>query len=126
VFLLDGMGKVAFTNPKGREIASDGLEISGRLLSARFAPEKAALAQQIRLALDGDRRRDLPNPNPVLVQRTTTGRPYAVYVLPARTARDEAAAKFLTRTRVIVLAMDSKTGEPPDATLVRDLLGHSG
>ena len=123
VFLLDGAGKVVFMNPKGRSAVDDGLEISGELLTARFALEKAALAAQISFALDTDRAQSLLNPNPVLVQRITAERPYAVYVLPARTMHDGAAASFLTRTRAIVLAVDSVPGEPPDPALVRDLLG---
>jgi DNA-binding CsgD family transcriptional regulator len=123
VFFLDGTGKVVFSNPHGRKLIGDGLDVVGKRLIGRFSPEKAALEAEIKGALGDGRVENVQNSRPLLLHRLTSEWPFAVYVLPVRAVGSQASSRFLTRTRVIILAVDSVPGGPPDPALVRDLLG---
>jgi DNA-binding CsgD family transcriptional regulator len=57
------------------------------------------------------------------VRRLTSEKPLAVYVLPVTAAADPMLAQFLTRSRAMVLVVDSAPNAPADPTIVRDLLG---
>lgn len=122
VFALDEQARVVFANKAGETMLGDGLAISNERLLVAAASARAdmegVIAHMIR-AEPSDLARE---PKPVLVRRAKTARPIAVYVLPVAIGAMP-SAQFLTHTRAIVLAIDPKSDEPADPTLVRDALG---
>lgn len=123
VFLLDGAGHVALANPAGERLLGDGLVISAERLSSQFAPERDTLRQAIEAALASPREDGLLEPRPLIVRRVRSEMPLTVYVLPVSPLGAKPAGWLFTRTRAIVLVLDPTPNEPPDPTLVRDLLG---
>jgi DNA-binding CsgD family transcriptional regulator len=59
---------------------------------------------------------------PTLVHREASRRPLALYVLPIPAASG-AMNQFLSHARTIVLTVDAGNDQPPDPSLVRDVLG---
>ena len=124
VFALDSLRRVVFFNPAAERLLDDGLKIVNDRLALNAPNERAAfdlvLDNLIRAAPEDVGRA----PRPILIRRQEFERPLVLYVLPI-TGRgiEDAAALFLTQTRVIVLAIDPQSEGPADPALVRDLLG---
>jgi DNA-binding CsgD family transcriptional regulator len=121
VFALDSLQRVMFSNPAADALLGDGL----RLVNGRLA----VAGQRERRALDAaiektSRAASTDNAAPLLIHRERSDRPLALYVLPiADGALDNAAARFLTSARAIVLVIDPTTEVSIDPALVRDLMG---
>lgn len=121
IVLLDGLGRIAFSNDTAKRFLAGPLDVAGERLAARAAPDRAALQSAIDSALQS--RSDVAaTPRPILLH-TDQQAPVAVYVLPLRTSLAPAVEQFLARSQAIVLIVELKTGEPADPSLVRDLLG---
>lgn len=123
VFLLDGSGRVLLSNPAGERVLGVGLTLRNRQLSAVGAPQHAALGAAIKSALG-----DLPGTwteshRPILLGGDGTHRFMAAYVLPVRARADRPAEMVLRNARALVVVRGSDLADPPDPTIVRDLLG---
>jgi DNA-binding CsgD family transcriptional regulator/PAS domain-containing protein len=123
VFALDERRRVVFANAAGEALLGNGFQIADDRLSTAFKSDRdaldAALARTFSAAPDDV----VKAPSPILIQRPGKARALSVYVLPVHASHDPAVTHFLTRARAIVLAVDAAPAEPPDPTLVRDLLG---
>jgi hypothetical protein len=53
IFMIDGMGRVVFSNPASQQLLGDGLVVVRDRLTARFAPEREALEAALTNVLDG-------------------------------------------------------------------------
>lgn len=123
VFALDSLGRVVFSNVAGDKLLGDGLDIANDRLTFGASAETAGTANAaIRAVVDGKTSDLSANPSPILVQRSHSLRPLAIYVLPIDLP-DNPVNAMLTHARAIVLAIDSENSEPPDASIVRDALG---
>jgi len=120
VFALDSLGRAIFSNPAGQNMLGDGLEIVDGRLVLRKSVESERLETAIRKAIDHDVKEETGRPGAILVERRQSNHPLAVYMLPIPVAPAET---FLAQARAVVLVINPDAGEPPDPTLVRDLLG---
>lgn len=124
VFVLDERRRVLFANAAGERFVGKGaLQIVRERLSVFCKAGDDALEGAL-AALAGARAEDLhAAPRPILIARPGEARPLTLYVLPVRSSLDFTTHQFLTQARTIVLVIDAEVDEPPDATLVCDLLG---
>ncbi len=123
VFILDGLGRVIFSNSMAEAHLGDGFAVTGERLRATFAPDQSALDAAIDSMLRASPADLAADPHAVLIRRTRSERPLAVYVLPVRSLGNPAVERFLVSARAIVLAIDPQPSEPPDPAIVRDILG---
>jgi DNA-binding CsgD family transcriptional regulator/PAS domain-containing protein len=123
VFLLDGLGRVMFSNAAAERLLGDGLEIADKRLIARFSVERKSL--DLAISTTAQLRGDLfpEDPRPILLPRPGANRPLVVYVLPLRSSLQPVLDQFLVGVRAIVLVIDAQAQGPADPALVRDLLG---
>lgn len=120
VFALDSIGRVVFSNPAGQRLLGDGLDVvDGRLIS-RKAIDSQRMETAIKKAIDHEVGGEASRPAAILIERRQSMHPLAIYMLPILVAPSET---FLARARAVVLVVNPDIGEPPDPTLVRDLLG---
>jgi DNA-binding CsgD family transcriptional regulator len=122
VFLVDGMGRVVFQNPASQRVLGDGLVLSGERLAAQFAPERDALQAALANVLEGGAGALIETPHPILVRGSDTKQFLAAYVLPVSLPSDP-IEQLYAQARALVLVIASKADDPPDPTLLRDLLG---
>jgi DNA-binding CsgD family transcriptional regulator len=118
VFALDEDMRVIFANPASR----NGFDV---LLETGDASEPGLTAlarQKIERALARMGQTDPSEPANVVVERSESGPPLTLYVLPV-TEGSAASHDMLTRARAIVLMIDSSSDAAPDPALVRDILG---
>lgn len=121
-FVLDGVGRVIFSNAAAQKLVGDGLAIINKRLKAGTAPDCAALESAIK-KMSANRPVDLvENPKPIIIQRGSPGRPLVVYVLPTVTSANS-PKYYLADARTIVLVLEQQGHGPADPSLVRDLLG---
>jgi DNA-binding CsgD family transcriptional regulator/PAS domain-containing protein len=122
VFALDSLGRIVFSNPAADRLVGDGLLIVNREL--RFTPSagRSDIERVLKAILRGEAFDLSTEPRPILIDREANARPLTIYVLPIGTVRTK-GQEFLTHARALVLAIDARTGEPPDPAVVRDLLG---
>lgn len=121
VFLLDSIGRVVFANDLARTSLGDGLGV----VDDRLVATQAVQDQQVSIqkqVVEYDPEALLANPRPILIHRRGERRALTLYVLPIPTA-SKAINAFLTHARAIVLAIDPKSGDPADPSLIRDVLG---
>jgi DNA-binding CsgD family transcriptional regulator len=76
----------------------------------------------IQRMVDGGLAHLMAEQRPILIHRRRHVRPLILYVLPIPMA-DSAMSQFLGQARVIVLAIDPEDAQPPDPSLIRDILG---
>jgi DNA-binding CsgD family transcriptional regulator/GAF domain-containing protein len=119
VFILDSLGRVVFSNPAGNALLGAELEIANERLvvAAPFAQPNGLLDRDIGSNLNSL----LAETKPMLIRSRQSNRPLAIYVLPIDTSSQRTA--MLTHAKAVVLAVDTKINEPPDASLVRDIFG---
>jgi DNA-binding CsgD family transcriptional regulator/PAS domain-containing protein len=122
VFALDSLGRILFSNPAAERLLGDGLFVANREL--RFAPSAARsdIEGMLKAILRGEPLDVSAEPKPILVDREASARPLTIYVLPIGSVRTR-VQEFLTHARALVLAIDTRTDDPPDPAVVRDLLG---
>ena len=122
VFALDSLGRVVFSNEAGQAFLGDGLElVDGRrrlLPIAGPALGTSVLAP----AAAGDLRDLTAISKPTLVHRQRSRRPLALYALPISMSSIR-ANQFLAHARTIVVLIDSDIADPPDPSILRDILG---
>lgn len=123
LFMLDELGRIVFSNAAAHRLLGQGLEIENERLVASPGAERTALQASLGAALRATAEDPTANPRPLLLQPLKPASPLAVYALPMRGGEDLEIEQFLTRARVIVLAIELKQGDPADPALVRDLLG---
>lgn len=115
VFILDSLGRVLHSNSFAQNLIGDGIDIVRdrlRFVTATEASEgKSGFLRGSSLSYD----------RPVQIIRRNSSRPLTAYLLPVPTAAS-AGHDFLSQARALVLLIDPVSG-PPDAALVRDLLG---
>jgi DNA-binding CsgD family transcriptional regulator len=122
VFTLDGLGRVVFSNAAGDLLIGTDINIDGGRLRVGFGDARREFDDQLYTVLRAERIDLRDAQKPILIERTQTHGRLVVYLIP--TAENMAATDhFLTSTRAIVLAIESKASEPPDPTIVRDILG---
>jgi hypothetical protein len=121
VFSLDSLGRVVFSNPAGRRLVGDDLHLVQDRLCIGSGSTREAIDKAISHALRGYRHDLVAEPKPLLVHSLNSNRRLVIYLLPIG-ARTSLAEEFLTNTRAIVLVIEQKLDEPPDPTLVRDVL----
>jgi DNA-binding CsgD family transcriptional regulator/GAF domain-containing protein len=119
VFILDSLGRVVFSNPAGNALLGNELDIANERLvvAAPLAKPDELLGRDIGSNL----KNLLAETKPVLIRSRQSNRPLAIYVLPVDTSSQWTA--MLTHAKAVVLAVDTKINEPPDASLVRDIFG---
>jgi DNA-binding CsgD family transcriptional regulator len=122
VFALDGSGRIVFSNPVGDLLIGTEIRVDNGRLRVGFGDTRREFDDQLLKVLAADRmgRRDAQKP--ILLERAQTDCRLVVYLIPIA----ESVTKtdyFLARARTIVLAIESKANEPPDPTIVRDILG---
>jgi DNA-binding CsgD family transcriptional regulator len=122
VFALDWSARVLFANPVGESFMGEVFDIVDGHLRVRGAAKRASFENAVSQTLRAEAPDLLAEPRPILVEPTATGRRFVIYLLPI-TAGALSANHFLTRTRVIVLAIEQKRAEPPDPAVVRDIFG---
>jgi DNA-binding CsgD family transcriptional regulator len=124
IVLLDGGGRIVFSNEVAQRFLGGALEVAGEKLAARSVADRPVLQAALDHALQSRPGLVQPaNPRPILLQHVDAASPVAVYVLPLRTSFAPAVEQFLVRSQAIVLLVELKTGDPADPALVRDLLG---
>jgi DNA-binding CsgD family transcriptional regulator len=122
VYLLDAAGKVISSNPAAERLIGDAFIISDGRLVARFEPERDALRAAVDSILFKDSIEPSPVPRPVVLHGIA-GDVYAIaYVLPVPTMRDHPFERALFGAQAIVVVRRSRSGEPLDPGLARDLL----
>jgi len=122
VFALDPQGHVIFTNPAGKRLLGDGLDIVDDRLRAGSPAIRATINQAITRTLSGEAPDPKTAPRPMLIERARSPHPLTIYVLPA-VATPAAAEGFLAHARAVVLAIDPQIDAPPDPAQVRDIFG---
>ncbi len=123
VFVLDALGRIVFSNSAAQRHVDDGFVVAEERLVAAFAADREVLGAALSSMLRGASADLAADPRPILVRRRSSERPLAVYVLPLRGSRDAAIEHFLVRAKAIVLVVDPEPEQPPDPTVVRDVLG---
>ena len=120
VFVIDSSCRISFQNEEGARLLGDGLSVAGD----RLTFHSAAAQRQLDIAVnrrgpadDGDF-----GAKALMIGRVRSEQPLTIYVLPI-TTKSSAHGDFLTHARAIVLVNDPDNSEPPDPSLVRDLLG---
>lgn len=122
-FLLDGIGRVLFSNAAGERLIGAGLTLRNRQLSAIGKPQHDALSAAIRATL-GDAGGVWRGPHrPILLDGEDAQQFLAAYVLPVGARASNAADMVLRNARALVVVVASGAAEPPDPAIVRDLLG---
>jgi DNA-binding CsgD family transcriptional regulator/PAS domain-containing protein len=121
VFALDSMGRVVFSNPAAQRLVGDPLDIVDGHLRIRVSAARTAFDDAITRALRGSPDDLTAEPKPVLVHSAASDRRVVIYLLPISIATK--AEHVLTQSRVIVLVIEQKSGEPADPAVVRDVLG---
>ena len=122
IFFIDGNGVVAYYNEVAKGMLGDAIS----LRDDRLVAVGLQAAKDLRHAISGSINTPLDVAEaikPVLVPRRQDQRPLVLYVMPLIAGTDNPLQTFLTRARVIVLAIDPTGQEPADPSLVRDLLG---
>jgi DNA-binding CsgD family transcriptional regulator len=122
VFALDWSARVLFANPVGKSLLGEVFDLANDHLRVRMAASRAPFEAAMTQTLRAEARDLLAEPRPILVGPTATDRRFVIYLLPI-TAGALSANHFLTHTRAIVLAIEQKSAEPPDPSVVRDILG---
>lgn len=122
VFALDWSARLLFANPVGTTLLGEVFDLVNNQLLIRIAAGRVRFETAISQTLRGDTSSLPVEPRPILVEQTSTGRRFVIYVLPI-TASAISANHFLTHTRAIVLAIEQKLAEPADPAVLRDILG---
>lgn len=121
IFMVDGRGRVVFSNEAASQLVGTVFELSGErlvALSQRAEFEAALLAT---IEASGS---DKPEASaPIVILPGSSKQPVAVYILPARLSSNPIADHFIARARAIVLVLNAGGSAPADPALVRDLLG---
>ncbi len=123
VFLLDGSARVLFQNPAAERLVGNGLMLRNQRLSALGRAQHAALETAVKATLA-----DAPDEwggsqRPVLLDGGDAHRFLAAYLLPVRARAGHPADLVLSNVRALVVVLASDTADPPDPSVVRDLLG---
>jgi DNA-binding CsgD family transcriptional regulator/PAS domain-containing protein len=121
IFMVDGRGRVVFSNEAATELMGTAFDLSGdRLVAvAERARFEAALLATSEAAGGAN---PAPSP-PIVISPGRSKQPVAVYILPARLPSNPIADHFTARARAIVLVLNAGGSTPADPALVRDLLG---
>jgi DNA-binding CsgD family transcriptional regulator/PAS domain-containing protein len=122
VFAIDGLGRIVFSNPGGDRLIGTEIQVDDGRLRIGVGDTKRQFDDLLAKVLRTDRidRRDVQKP--ILLERIQSHNRLVIYLIPI-TENMSATDHFLTRTRAIVLTIESKPNEPPDPTIVRDILG---
>lgn len=117
VFILDGLGRVRFSNSAAERFIGDGVELEGDARLRFTSSNEVSTRRRTSSVLDL-----LPNhQRPIQIHRQKSSRPLIAYLLPVPSSANP-THDFLKNARAIVLLMDS-AGAPADPALIRDLLG---
>ena len=122
VFILNSLGRVAFSNPASQSMLGDSLNITeDRLVVGSLAVNLQA-SDAMKLVVKYRPEDLLAGHRPILIHRRSSSRPLTLYVVPIPMAATT-MNQFLTQARVIVLVIDPDSDSPPDPSLIRDVLG---
>jgi DNA-binding CsgD family transcriptional regulator len=122
VFGLDSLGRVVFSNPAGKRLAGDQLQLVQERLRIGAGNARETIDDAIARALRREARDLINDPRPIFVHSSGEDRRLVVYMLPVA-PRTGLAEQFLTHTRAIVLVIEQKLDDPADPAVVRDVLG---
>ena len=117
IFVLDILGRVVFDNCAGQRLLGDGLTIVDQRLRANAVTDAAI--DQMLSSKGGPATVDS---RPIMVERTRSHLPLAIYVLPVG-CHALTQHEFLVHAHAIVLAIDPLSIGTPDPSVVRDVLG---
>lgn len=123
VFVLDEDRRVMFANAAAERILGDGLRIVEQRLSVAFKAEREMLEAAITATSRASPEYLTTVPRPIRLRARDDERPLTLYVLPVRSSLDPAVTQFLARAHTIILCVVPGYEQPPDPSLVRDLLG---
>ena len=121
VFMVDAAGRVAFSNPAARSLLGDCLLLANGMLKASIASEQPALQAAIAEVLEHEPGTAFRKPSPILLREPSRDKYLAVYVLPVELPSGS-IDRLLANVRALVLVVPSAVDQPPDPTVVRDLL----
>jgi DNA-binding CsgD family transcriptional regulator len=121
-FVLDGLGRVVFSNLAANRLIDNGLSIVNQRLMARTPSDCAALDSIIKKMIARWPENLVENPTPIIIQRGSESHPLVIYVLPIAMSVNS-PKHYLADAKMIVLAVDQQARDPVDPALVRDLLG---
>lgn len=119
VFGLDTLGRVTTTNPAAAGFLEEGLRIVNDRLVPRSCGGAKPFLDLVAQTLAGVAP---PDPKPVLLEGSQSGRRLVIHVLPVAGGED-VIAPMLAQTRAFVLVSSLEPGRPVDPTVLRDLLG---
>jgi DNA-binding CsgD family transcriptional regulator/PAS domain-containing protein len=120
-FVLDGLGRVVFSNPAGERLIGEGLHVANERL---FAPgaEGRKLEVALSAVLHAESVHNPVDPRPILLRGPGEDQQLAIYLLPVR-SHEPAIDPLLARARVIMLAIALAPGKAADPAIIRDMLG---
>jgi len=120
VFLVDSLGRATAANPTAERLLGAELALVDGRLTASVGCE--ALERAIAETAAWERGRGLPDPQPIVLRKGRGETGHVAYVLPVPSGEQDPFARLLSDVRALVLVLRACPGEPPEPTLVRDLL----
>jgi DNA-binding CsgD family transcriptional regulator len=121
VFLVDKLGRPVFMNPTGKALLGDALVLQGKRLTAHANAARAAFGAALDVAINSLPEVARTPPRPIILPGVRPVEFVAAYVQPVPT-QPGAGEEIFSDVKAAVVALSSRASEPPDPTLVRDLL----
>jgi DNA-binding CsgD family transcriptional regulator len=123
VYLVDKLGRPVFMNRRAEDLLGDAFVLQGKRLASRATATQATFDAALETAIN-----HLPDvaratPRPIILHGSAPGEFVAAYVQPAPRTPGDSATHVFSDVKAAVVALSSKASEPPEPTLVRDLLG---
>jgi DNA-binding CsgD family transcriptional regulator len=123
VFLVDSLGRVVFMNVRGEALLGDALVLTGKRLSARVGTSTSAFEETLNLAISNLAGTARVRPRPIILHGNDPTEFFAAYIQPVPVLVESSPALMFSDVKAAVVVMSSRASDPPDPSLVRDLLG---
>jgi DNA-binding CsgD family transcriptional regulator len=120
VFALDALARVVFKNAAADRLI--GPSVIQRKLQLKSPNKVTQFREAIKQTSNVRSINRLADIKPLVIERDDFLSPLVLYFIPISKV-PRLAEQFLTQTRVIVLAIKPRIGEPADPALVRDVFG---
>lgn len=120
VFLVDSRGRAVAANSTADRLVGAALTMVDGRLTPRVGGDSLERAIAETTAWEGAD--GIPDPRPIVLRSERGDAFHVAYVLPVSAREHDPFARLLADVRALVLVLRSLPGEPPEPTLVRDLL----